>query len=82
MKIAHLAIQCVAHTGELGSFLFEPDSMPGKMVAVSPVMPCVPDLLYWCRENGWKSAGYDEVLRDRGACGTYVKRDATIGASQ
>jgi hypothetical protein len=78
MKIAWLAIQCKTPEGEVGDFLYEPDSF----VPVSPVFECLVALFAWCRENGWKSVGYDEVLRERGPCGTYVKRSATSSVGQ
>lgn len=74
MKIAHLAIQCRAHNGHVGSFLFEPDARPHEKPPVSPVFPSLAKLFSWCRENHWTNASYAEVLRNRGACGTYVNR--------
>lgn len=74
MKVAHLAIQCRAHDGSTGSFLFEPGGAPDSNPPISPVFPGLVELYRWCRFNHWTNAGYDEVLRERGACGTYVNR--------
>lgn len=82
MRVAHLAIQCKASNGETGSFLFEPNvPLPGVQIdhalLLSPVFPGLVELFRWCRMNHWCNAGYDEVLRDRSACGTYVNRTLT-----
>jgi hypothetical protein len=55
MRVAYLAIQCTAATGERGTFLYH-----GNMVAVSPVFPagCIP-CFEWCKANGWTQAPYD-----------------------
>jgi len=51
---AYLAIQCRAHCGAVGSFLFSRKDERG-FVPVSPVFNHLPELFAWVKANGWQS---------------------------
>jgi hypothetical protein len=60
---ARLWQQCLANTGEIGSFI----AAPGGKEPISPVFADTTELFTWLRLNGWESTG--EYLSGR-----YIKR--------
>lgn len=53
VNVAFLAQQCIASTGETGSFLFQAHNNEGIKIPISPVLPTV-ELFVWCKANGWE----------------------------
>ena len=52
MKTASLAMQCKAHNGETGTFLFTGEK-PASNPPVSPVFPDMAEFCKWARDNKW-----------------------------
>lgn len=72
-EIAHVAIGCVAYTGEKGCFLFTGEYHRGE-IPVSPVFDGLIDLYYWARLNGWRQPHWDELPAERQKpTGTYIR---------